>query len=680
MKRTSLLTIVMAMVAIVIVTTPILAHNGGEGVGDQQIGCAGTSKHTTGLATVTMGGSPMNPTVGQQVTVWVNVTGGATVGRLYGVMIISALSGTTSLPSSDGWTILSDPSGTAANNYFERTATAGQNSFMWTLTAPASGSHTLYSKAYYSGGGTSSATIFTQGLAFTVGGVTPVPPTVVINSPTASTTQSGASMAVSATITPGTPIPSVTLTVDGVAVGSAQTTTTPSWTVDTTLYSNASHTLTVSATSTGGSGQASVSVNFANPGPGVTIGSPVSGSTVSGTTTVALTVSPLTGSTVGSVTFAVDSGTPVTVPSPAPYSYQLDTTGLTNGAHTMTARATDNLGRIGTAGVSFTVANQGPSVSITYPISGSTISQNVTVNTTVILGPASSPITQAVFSVDGTAIQTKTVAPYNFTFDTNAFPNGLHTLMVSATDANSNSGSHTITVTIANGVIVTTPPSVNITYPVNGQSLTGAITVNVTVTQGTNAVNWVTMSIDGTVIANKSAGPFDFILDTSTYVNGSHVINITAYDTMDLRGSQTVSATFGNTPVLAPILSPLQVVQMTDSVTVSVGVTGSVTNVTLAVDGTIVRYKTVAPFSFIIDTTVLSDGQHTLNMTAIGLGGSASSQTTITVSHGAQTPVGPDLSRWQATIIGGSLLLIGGVVFMVASVLMLRRSKMRRLR
>ncbi len=678
MKKTSLLTLLVVLVAAVVVTTPILAHSGGEGAGNQEIGCAGTSKHTTGSAVVTMAGSPMSPTPGQQVTVWVNVTGGATVGRLYGVMIISALSG-SSLPSVDGWVIVTDPSGTAANNYYERAATAGQNSFMWTLTAPASGGHTLYSKAYYSGAGSSSATIFTQGLTFTVNAVTPVAPTVVINAPAASSTQSGTAMSVTATVTPGSSaLQTVTLTVDGTAISPAQSVTNPSWTVDTTLFSNGSRSLVVSATSADGTGSATVAANFVNPGPTVTLTSPTSGSTVSGTITVSLTATSLPGSTMGSVSIRVDSGTPI--PLPSPYSYQLDTTGLTNGAHILTATGTDNLGRIDLTQTSFTVANQGPSVLILQPADGASLTGNVTVNSTVTLGPMSSPITQAVFSVDGVPIQTKTTSPYDFALDTSQYSNEIHTLTVMATDANSNSGSHTITVTISNGVVVTNPPSVQISSPSDGQVLTGTISVNATVTAGTNAVNFVTMSVDGTIVGNKTVGPFVFELDTSPYMNGSHIINVTAYDTMDLMGSRSLSATFANATTSPPMLSPLQIVQQTGSTEVSVSVTGSVTNVTLAVDGTVVRYKTVAPFSFIIDTTVLTDGQHTLNLTATGPGGITSAETTITVSHGAQQPVSSNLSRWEATIIGGSLLLMGGVVFMVASVLMLRRSKMRRVK
>ncbi len=246
MIKTRWLTILAVVFAAVVLTTPILAHSGGEGAGNQEIGCAGTSKHTTGSAVVTMAGSPMSPTPGQQVTVWVNVTGGATVGRLYGVMIISALSG-SSLPSVDSWTIVSDPSGTATNNYYERAATAGQNSFMWTLTAPASGGHTLYSKAYYSGAGSSSATIFTQGITFNVGGIggSQGNTSVTITNPIPGISVVG-TVSINANPVNTAGISYAVLRIDGVIISNL-TAAPYEWTWNTAQYSDGLHTINITA-------------------------------------------------------------------------------------------------------------------------------------------------------------------------------------------------------------------------------------------------------------------------------------------------------------------------------------------------------------------------------------------------------------------------------------------------
>jgi chitinase len=666
MKTAKLLVILLVVsVVAVTVTLPILANPGGVGPGNKTIGCGGSSKHTAaGSAVISMGGSPMNPTAGQQVSVWVNVTS-ASVGTPLGVMISSSTASTGSL--TDGWSVVTDPAGTAFNFNQVSSATAGQNSFKWTLTAPTSGSHILYSKAFYAG---PSSTTDTQGLTFTVNGGTA--PSIVINTPAASSTQSGTSMSVTATITSGTSaLQTTSLSVDGVAVGPTQSVTNPTWTVDTTLYTNASHSLTVTATSTAGTGTATRSVIFSNPGPTVVINSPASGSTISGTVSVTFSATPLPGSALGSTNIKIDDGTSISVPQ---LNYQLDTTGLSNGIHVISATATDNLGRSSSNSVSFTVSNQGPLVSIVQPSPGSSVSGNITVNATATPGLDTSPIVQVVLSVDGTPVQTLTASPFSFRLNTSAYSNGPHSLTVKATDSNQNVGSQTIGMIFSNGR--GTSPTVIITSPAFDQVVSGIAIVSASVTNGTNPLGYVTMSVNGTLTGNLTAGPFNFTLDTRSYQNGSHAINVTAHDSKGLQGSSEISLRFINPAPTIPRLS-VNVSQQNGSALVSVSVNGSISYVTVSVDGMVMGNSTAAPFDFTIDTTSLSDGQHDIIVTATGPGGSSSAQANISVSNPVQTT---DLSRWEATIIGGSLFLVGAIVFLVASVLMLRRSKMRRLR
>jgi hypothetical protein len=666
MKTIKLLAVLLVVAVVAAtVTLPILANPGGVGPGNKTIGCGGSSKHTAaGSAVIAMGGSPMNPAAGQQVSVWVNVTS-ASVGTPLGVMISSSTASTGSL--ADGWSVVTDPAGTAFNFNQLSSATAGQNSFKWTLTAPSAGSHVLYSKAFYAG---PSSTTDTQGLTFTVNGGTA--PSIVINTPAASSTQSGTSMIVTATITSGTsPLQTTSLAVDGVAVGPSQSVTNPTWTVDTTMFTNASHTLTVTATSAAGTGTTTRSVIFSNPGPTVVINSPASGSTISGTVSVTLSATPIPGYTLGSTSIKIDSGTSISVPQ---LNYQLDTTGLSNGIHIISATATDNLGRNGSNSVSFTVSNQGPLVSIVQPSPGSSVSGNVTVNATATPGLDASPIAQAVLSVDGTPVQTLTASPFSFRLNTSAYSNGAHSLTVKATDSNQNVGSRTIGVVFSNGR--GTSPIVSITSPTAGRILSGTAIVSASVTNGTNRLGYVTVSVDGIAIGNLTSGPFDFSLDTRSFQNGSHTINVTAHDSKGLQGSSEISLRFINPAPTVPRLS-VSVLQQNGSAQVSVSVNGSVSYVNVSVDGTLVGNLSSPPYEFTIDTSALSNGTHTLIVTATGPGGSSSEQSSLTVNNPVQTT---DLSRWEATIIGGSLFLVGAIVFLVASVLMLRRSKMRRLR
>jgi hypothetical protein len=259
MKRTRPLGLTLiAFVVVVMLIGPILANPGGVGPGNKTIGCAGSSKHTaTGSAVISMGGSPMNPSVGQQVTVWVNVTS-ASVGTPLGVMIASSLSASGSL--ADGWSVVADPAGTAFNFNQVSAASAGQNSFRWTLTAPTGGSHLLYSKAFYAG---PSSTTFTQGLSFNVIGGGGSNTSATITSPAAGSSVSGT---VTVTANPANPagISYTVLRIDG-AVFSNLTAAPYAWTWNTSRYAGGAHVLNVTAAGADGSfAYAQVTVTVTN--------------------------------------------------------------------------------------------------------------------------------------------------------------------------------------------------------------------------------------------------------------------------------------------------------------------------------------------------------------------------------------------------------------------------------
>jgi Bacterial Ig domain len=110
----------------------------------------------------------------------------------------------------------------------------------------------------------------------------------------------------------------------------------------------------------GGSTPASITKPPGNTPPSVSITSPASGATVSGTISVAATASASGSLAVASVQLQADGTDSGSADTTAPYTFSLDTTLLTNASHTLTAVATDSAGNHGTsASVSITVANQG---------------------------------------------------------------------------------------------------------------------------------------------------------------------------------------------------------------------------------------------------------------------------------------------------------------------------------
>ena len=192
----------------------------------------------------------------------------------------------------------------------------------------------------------------------------------------------------------------------------------------------------------------------------VTITSPTSGATVAGTITVNASVSPL-GVLVGGVQFKLDGANLGTEDTAAPYSVSWNTTTAGNGSHTLTAVARDALGLLyGSNPVTVTVSNAPPpdttppTVSITAPASGATVS-----GTTTVSASASDNVGVAgvQFLVDGSNLGSEdTASPYSVSWNTSTASNGSHSLTAVARDAAGNrTTSSAVGVTVSN----TSPPS-----------------------------------------------------------------------------------------------------------------------------------------------------------------------------------------------------------------------------
>src|SRR5207245_7239869 len=105
----------------------------------------------------------------------------------------------------------------------------------------------------------------------------------------------------------------------------------------------------------------------------------VGGASDSGT--VSLTASATDNVGVIGVQFKLDGANLGAEDATSPYSASWDTTAAINGSHTLTAVARDAAGNVTTsAGISVTVANDTtpPSVSVTAPVAGASVSGTVT--------------------------------------------------------------------------------------------------------------------------------------------------------------------------------------------------------------------------------------------------------------------------------------------------------------
>ena len=197
-------------------------------------------------------------------------------------------------------------------------------------------------------------------MSLPVGGAPPpdtTPPTVSITSPAAGALVGGTvTIAANATDNSGT-VANVQFLVDGTPLGGPDTTApfTAAWA--TGASGGGTHVLTARATDGAGNQTTSapVSVTVDSVPPTVSVTSPTGG-TVSGTVAVSGDASDANG--IANVQFRVDGLAIGAADTTAPYGVSWTTSSVTNGAHVLTAVATDTAGNQTTsAGVTVTVSN-----------------------------------------------------------------------------------------------------------------------------------------------------------------------------------------------------------------------------------------------------------------------------------------------------------------------------------
>jgi len=287
----------------------------------------------------------------------------------------------------------------------------------------------------------------------------------------------------------------------------------------------------------------------------VTITSPAAGSTVSGTITVSASVSPL-GVLVGGVQFKLDGAKLGSEDTSAPYAVSWNTTGVGNGSHSLTAVARDALGlTYSSSPVTVTVSNAPPpdttppAVGITSPANGATVSGTISVSASASDNVG---VAGVQFKLDGANLGAEDKSsPYGVSWNTTAVANGSHSLTAAARDAAGNrTTSAAVTVTVSNAPPPdTTPPTVSITSPGNGATVSGTISVTASASDNVGVAG-VQFKLDGANLgAEDTSSPYGVSWNTTTVANGSHSLTATARDAAGNRTtSATVTVTVSNAP------------------------------------------------------------------------------------------------------------------------------------
>ncbi|WAS85148.1 MULTISPECIES: adventurous gliding motility protein AgmC [unclassified Corallococcus] len=413
----------------------------------------------------------------------------------------------------------------------------GDGTWSYTLPGPLAEDTYTVTAVSTNGAGTNSATATST---FTVDLTAP---TVAITTPADGSTVNTPNVTVTGTSTGAT---SVTLNYGGTNYGPIPVDGAGNWSypLPVTLPEGS---ITVTATATDAAGNTStpddITFTVDLTDPEVEITAPVDGSTVaSGTVTV-------TGTSVGAtsvtLTFEGNDYGPIPVDASGNWSQALPGP-LADGTYTVTAVATDAAGNESTPdSVTFTVDVTAPTVAITTPANGSTVGANVTVTGTTAGGATS--VTVSFQGTDYGPIPVDASGNWSQALP-GPLANGTYTVTAVAVDAAGN----TSTTATSTFTVNTAAPTVAITSPVNGSTVTNP---NVTVTGTSANATSVTVTFNGTnygPISVNASGNWSQALPgpladgtytvTAVSTNGAGTNSTTATTTFTVNTSGTVDS------------------------------------------------------------------------------------------------------------------------------------------
>ncbi len=320
----------------------------------------------------------------------------------------------------------------------------------------------------------------------------------------------------------------------------------------TTFVGSAQLQATILAADVATAGTAQVTV--VNPAPGggtsnsltFTIGSAVSLAVVkagSGSGTVTSTPAGITCGTSCSATFV--SGTAATLAATPTAGAAF--AGWSGGGCSGTGTCTVTLTAATTVTATFNDTTS-PTVSITAPTAAATVVGTVSVTATAT---DNVDVVGVQFKLDGVNLGAEvTAAPYAVSWDTTAAANGAHTLTAVARDASGNTAtSAAVSVTVLNAALSadTTPPTVSMTAPTAGATVTGTVTVSASASDNVGVAG-VQFKLDGVNLgAEVTAAPYSVSWDTTTAPDAAHTLTAVARDAAgNSATSAPVSVTVSN--------------------------------------------------------------------------------------------------------------------------------------
>jgi len=391
----------------------------------------------------------------------------------------------------------------------------------------------------------------------------------------------------------------------------------------TQVFNVGTHTLTAKATDSNNNSTTSTAITITvndptapspNSPPTIALSSPANNSTFITNSLVTITaIASDPDGTVAKVEF-FDGAILLGAVTSAPYTYT--TTTLPTGTHSLTAKATDNLGATATTGATTIsiFANQAPTVSISSPARNSTFLTTDTITISANASDTDGTIAKVDFMDGTTLLGTTITAPFSITVT--GLIAGTHSLKAKATD---NRGTTTTSRGVSITVKANVAPTIALTSPVNNSTfLTNTpITLSATASDSDGTIASVSFFDGATLLGAVTASPYSL---ATSLPAGTHVL--TAQATDNSGQSATSSAATITVITGAPNPPTVSLVGLTAGTKLSQPFVlnasasspgGAITQVEFFADSHSLGIATTAPYSI---SASISSGTYTLTAKA----------------------------------------------------------------
>jgi ELWxxDGT repeat protein len=385
-------------------------------------------------------------------------------------------------------------------------------------------------------------------------------------------------------------------------------------------------------------------------GPSVTLTSPTQGSFLRGGVLLEATATGSLG--IARVEF-YDGATLVGTDYSSPYSFTWSTSGVTDGAHALSAKAFDLVGQVGTsAAVGVTIDNTPPATALGSP------AQNAHVRGTIQLSATASDnlgVAKVEFYDGAALIGTDYAAPYELSWNTAGTRGGIHHLTTRAVDLAGNITHSAVVWVIVDNIA----PSAAISGPAYGAQVRGSVLVSATAFD-TEGVARVEFYVGTMLLGTDILAPYEASWNSAAMADGVHILTAKSYDAA---GNETTSAgvevLVDNTAPTVALTAPAQNAYLLGTVQLSATASDNVAVAGVEFyDGpTLLGTDYAPPYTLEWNTVGVREGGHLLTARAFDSVGNVSTSAEVGVTVDNTAPAVALSAPAQNALLRGAILL-----------------------